>query len=71
MVQLAIWIKFLLSLGANMCQQLIGWKNEIIYIYIYILLFMLFKIVNIINKSNNVAQVFGSIWNNKINKNND
>jgi len=41
------------------------------YIYIYILLFMLFKIVNIINKSNNVAQVFGSIWNNKININND
>jgi hypothetical protein len=43
-----------------MCQQLIGRTNEIknYYYYYYILLF---KIVNIINKSNNVAQVFGSI----------
>jgi len=37
----------------------------------YILLFILFEILNIINKSNNVAQVFWSICNNKIKINND
>ncbi len=62
-----LYLLKLLKLGDDMCQQLIGWKNNEIKKSYYLIIYDKSIIINSIKILNNVPQVFGYICNNNKN----